>query len=160
MAKSWMLAHPKDPTLVQFAAEKDQARKEYGEALTGYKRVLEIDPDNVVALNNTAWILTEQGDPKAVEYAQHAHRLAPLNGAVLDTLGWPLTRTGDAKRGAQLLRMATAISPGQPDIRLHFAKALLDAGDKAAAKQALTELSKLDGNSPVRIEAERLLATL
>ncbi|HLX30541.1 MAG TPA: XrtA/PEP-CTERM system TPR-repeat protein PrsT [Casimicrobiaceae bacterium] len=159
-AAQWIKDHPQDPTLVQALAERDQQRKDYGAAVTGYKRVLAIDPDNIGALNNLAWVLTEQGKPDALGYAEQAHRLAPLNPNVLDTLGWTASRTGDPKRGAQLLKMASALAPQDSEIRLHLAKALVDAGDKAGAKQALTELSKLDKDSPVRIEAEKLLATL
>jgi putative PEP-CTERM system TPR-repeat lipoprotein len=160
MAAQWIKDHPKDPSLVQILAEEDQRRKQYGEATAGYKRVLEMDPDNVAALNNLAWILTEQGKPEALEYAERAHRLAPFNPSVLDTLGWTAARTGNPKRGAQLLRMATALAPKQSEIRLHLAKALVDSGDKAGARQALTELSKLDKDSPIRAEAEKLLANL
>jgi putative PEP-CTERM system TPR-repeat lipoprotein len=160
MAKQWLKDHPKDPTLLQLMAEQDQANKQYRAAADGYKRVLDIDADNVGALNNLAWVLTEENNPQALEYAERAHRIAPFNPNVLDTLGWTVVRTGDPKRGVQLLRMASSLSPGSSDIRLHLAKALMDAGDKPAAKKTLTELSKLDKDSPIRIEAEKLLATL
>jgi putative PEP-CTERM system TPR-repeat lipoprotein len=160
MATDWIKRHPKDPTLVQLVAERDQARKDYAKAIEGYKRVLEIDDDNVPALNNLAWILTEQKDPKGLEYAREAHRLAPMNPSVLDTLGWSVTRSGDAKRGVQLLRMASALAPNQTEIRLHLAKALIDAGEKSAAKQTLTELTSAEKDSPVKAEAQKLLQTL
>ncbi|HTL74851.1 MAG TPA: XrtA/PEP-CTERM system TPR-repeat protein PrsT [Casimicrobiaceae bacterium] len=160
LASQWNKEHPKDTALLLVVAEQDQARKDYGAALDGYKRVLATDGDNVSALNNMAWIFTEQGDPKAVEYAERAHRLAPFNPNVLDTLGWALTRTGDPKRGTQLLQMAVAGAPNSPEIRLHLGKAQLDSGNKPAARQTLTELSKLDKDSPVRAEAEKLLATM
>ena len=160
MASQWMKAHPQDATLQLLIAEQDQQRKEYRSAIAGYKRVLEIDADNTAALNNLAWLLTEQNDPKAVEYAEEAHRYAPFNPSVLDTLGWALTKNGEAKRGATLLRMATTLAPGQAEIRLHLAKALADAGDKPGARKELTELSKLDKASPIRVEAEKLQSTL
>lgn len=159
-AAQWIKDHPQDPTLIEVRAEQAQQQKDYGAAVSGYKRVLEINPDNIAALNNLAWVLTEQGKPEALEYAERAHRLAPFNPNILDTLGWTAARTGDPKRGAQLLKMASALAPQENEIRLHLAKALMDAGDKAGAKQALTELSKLDKDSPLRIEAEKLLATL
>lgn len=160
MASEWNKQHPKDTALLQAVAEQEQLRKNYGAALGGYKRILAIDEDNVSALNNTAWILTEQGNAEAVQYAERAHRLAPLNPNVLDTLGWAVTRTGDPKRGTQLLQMALAGAPNNAEIRLHLGKAQLDSGNKPAARQTLTELSKLDKNSPVRAEAEKLLASM
>jgi putative PEP-CTERM system TPR-repeat lipoprotein len=160
MAARWINEHPKDLSLLQLVAQSNQIRKAYGAAIDGYKRVIEIDPDNVVALNNIAWIMVEQGDPKGVEYAERAHRLAPFSPNVLDTLGWARTRTGDPKRGVELLRMASSLAPGASEIRMHLAKALLDSGDKSGARAVLTDLTKLDNNSPVRAEAEKLLATL
>lgn len=157
----WMQDHPKDPTIPLLLAQQSQQRKDLSGAAAGYQKVLEIEPDNVVALNNLAWILSEQKNPQGLEYAERAHRLAPFNPGVLDTLGWALVRSGDAKRGVQLLRMASSLAPMQGDIRLHLAQALVDSGDKAGARKELTELStKLDKASPIRAEAEKLLATL
>jgi putative PEP-CTERM system TPR-repeat lipoprotein len=160
MAEQWIKDHPKDVALLQLTAQSSQQKKAYGDAIEGYKRVLEIDPDNIVALNNLAWIMIERNDPKGVEYAERAHRLAPFSPNVLDTLGWARTRTGDPKRGAELLRMASSLAPNAGEIRMHLAKALLDAGDKPGARAVLTDLTKLDNDSPLRAEAEKLLATL
>ena len=94
-----------------------------------------------------------------MEYAERAHRLAPFNPSVLDTLGLVLTRTGDAKKGVQLLRMASALSPAQAEIRLHLAQALAKSGDKSGARKELAEITKsdkLDKSSPIRTEAEKL----
>jgi FimV-like protein len=141
-------------------AEQEQHSKDYTAALEGYQRVLAIDPENVPALNNTAWVLIEQGKPDALDYAERAHRLAPFNPGVIDTLGWAATKGGDPKRGVLLLKMASALSPANAEIRLHLGKALLDSGDKASARQVLTEVSKLDKGSALRTEAEKLLATM
>ena len=160
MAAKWNKEHPKDVTLLQVMAEREQQQKQYAAALDGYKKVLDVNRDSIPALNNTAWILIEQGKPEALEYAERAHRLAPFNPNVIDTLGLAATKAGDAKRGVRLLRMASAMMPNNPEIRLHLGKAQLDSGDKAGAKQTLGELSKLSKDSPLRAEAEKLLTTL
>lgn len=160
VSSQWIQKNPKDPTFLLLHAEQAQAKNDFVTAGSGYRKVLEIDPDNIPALNNLAWILAEGNDPKAREYAERAHRLAPFNPSVLDTLGWTLVRTGDAKRGAQLLMMASRSAPAQADIRLHLAKALAESGDKAGAKREVAELMKLDKASPIRTEAEKLSATL
>jgi putative PEP-CTERM system TPR-repeat lipoprotein len=160
LAASWSKQHPDDPAVPLFLAERSQARKNFPAAKSQYQHVLEIDPDNAVALNNLAWLLAEEKDPKALEFAERAHRVAPFNPNVLDTLGWTLARSGQAKRGVDLLRIATRLAPTQPEIRLHLAKALVDSGDKAGARKEIAELTKLNKESPVRIEAEKLQATL
>ena len=139
MATKWMKQHPKDATMPLMLAEVNQRRGNVAEAKTGYRQVLDIDPDNVTALNNLAWILTEEGDAKGLEYAEAAHRLAPFNPGVIDTLGVAVLKSGDAKRGVALLRMASVLAPKQQDIRLHLAKALVASGDKAGARKELDE---------------------
>ena len=141
-------------------AEESQRRGNLAEAKTGYRRVLDIDPDNATALNNLAWILTEEGDAKGLEYAEAAHRLTPFNPGVIDTLGVAVLKSGDAKRATTLLRMASALAPAQNDIRLHLAKALVASGDKAGARKELDSLGSLDAASPVRVEADKIKASL
>lgn len=160
MAEKWMKEYSKDPTMPLTLAQQNQLRGNLAEAKAGYRKVLELEPENATALNNLAWMLTEEGDPKGLEYAEQAHRLAPFSPGVLDTLGVAVTKSGDAKRGVTLLRMASTLGPGQPDIRLHLAKALVASGDKAAARKELDELGKLDSSSPVRAEADKLKSSL
>lgn len=163
LANKWMKEHPKDPAIPLVLAEQNQQRGNRAEAKSGYARVLDIDPDNAVALNNLAWLLTEDGDAKGLQYAERAHRLAPFNPNVLDTLGFALAKSGDAKRGAQLLRMASSLAPEQAEIRLHLAKVLVQSGDKNGARKELAELTKLeklDKSSPIRAEAEKMQSAL
>jgi FimV-like protein len=56
--------------------------------------------------------------------------------------------------------MASRLAPRQQEIRLHLAQALIAVGEKAGAREAIGELTKLDKTSPIRIEAEKLQATL
>jgi putative PEP-CTERM system TPR-repeat lipoprotein len=160
MADKWIKDHPDDIALVDLRAQQNQQRKNFPAAVEGYKRVIEIDSDNVRALNNLAWILMQTNDPKALEYAERAHQVAPFNPSVLDTLGLAYTKSGDAKRGVTMLRMATTLAPANGEIRLHLAQALVKAGDKPAARKELAELTKLDKKSPIRVEAEQLQSTL
>jgi putative PEP-CTERM system TPR-repeat lipoprotein len=160
LTRKWMAEHPNDTMIPLTLAGESLRRNDIAAARRDYERVLAIDPDNFVALNNLASVLASQGDRKAIEYAEHAHRLAPFNPSVLDTLGWTLAQMGDPKRGTALLRMASRLAPRQAEIRLHLAKALAASGDKEGARQEIGELSKLDKASPIRIEAEKLQATL
>jgi putative PEP-CTERM system TPR-repeat lipoprotein len=160
IANKWMKEHPTDPVVPLMLAEESQARKDLPTAIAGYEKVIALDANNVAALNNLAWVLTEKKDAKGLEYAERAQQLAPFNPNILDTYGLALTRNGDAKRGAEMLRMASRLAPRQQEIRLHLAQALIAVGDKAGAREAIGELTKLDKTSPIRIEAEKLQATL
>ena len=160
MASKWMKQQPKDASMALVLAQESQQRGSRADAKAGYRKVLEIEPENATALNNLSWLLTEEGDAKGLEYAEAAHRLAPFNPGVLDTLGVAVLKNGDAKRSTALLRMASVLAPKQPDIRLHLAKALVADGDKVAARKELDELGKLDSASPIRVEADKLKSSL
>lgn len=160
LAKKWTADHPQDTVVPLTLAGESLRRNDMAAARQGYEHVLAIDADNFVALNNLASILAQQGDAKAIGYAERAHAIAPFNPAVLDTLGWTLAQMREPKRGVEFLRMATRLAPRQPEIRLHLVKALIAAGDKAGARQESAALLTLDKASPIRAEAEKLQATL
>jgi Flp pilus assembly protein TadD len=133
---------------------------DYRAAVQHCKAVLEVEPGNVTMLNNLAWSLNELGDPTALEYAERAYALGSSIPMVVDTFGWILVQRGDAKRGLELLREASAQAPDDPEIRLHLAKALLKAGDKASAKTELETLALKDNASRARTEAQQMLKGL
>ena len=99
-ANKWINEHPKDATMPRLLAEQSQQRKDYVAARAGYERVLDFDPDNIVALNNLAWLLTEEKDPKGLEYAERAHEAGAVQSRrARHATGGVLSRNGDAKRG-------------------------------------------------------------
>ena len=156
-ADTWIRQHPKDTLMLQAQGEQALLVKDNATALARFRAILDIQPDNSIALNNVAWLLGEAGDPKARQYAERAHELAPFNPNVVDTLGWTLVRTGEVARGAQLLRLASNLAPNNAEIRLHLGLAQIKTGDKTGAKRTLEPLTKLDAKSPLRAEAEKAL---
>ena len=59
-----------------------------------------------------------------------------------------LVKKGDVTQGVEMLRLAAQRAPNQADIRLHFAKALIKAGDKEAARKELDALAQASGTTP------------
>jgi cellulose synthase operon protein C len=160
MAQQWQKENPKDVVLRTLQGQQALLAKDYKTAVVYLRSALDADPDNIVTLNNLAWALNELGDPKALEYADRAANIAPYAPAVMDTQGWVLVTQGKSARGVELLRMASGLSPQDADIRLHFAKALLKAGDKAGAKSELEAVAVLTQASPARSEAQQMLKEL
>ena len=156
----WMKQNPKDTTMHIFLAERSMIGKDYKGAIAHYQAALKIDPDNTLILNNLAYVMAESGDPTASQYAERAYRQAPFNPNVVDTYGWALVQNGQTAKGVEVLRSASNLAPGNPDIRLHLGKALLKSGDKAGAKEAPEPLKRLDNASPLRADAQKLLSGL
>jgi tetratricopeptide (TPR) repeat protein len=76
--------------------------KENEKSDEAYEKCLQIEPDNVLVLNNYAYYLSLRGEnlEKAEKMAKKAVDLEPDNSSYLDTYGWVLFRLGkyeDAK---------------------------------------------------------------
>lgn len=160
LANKWIQANPKDTTLKFQIANDFLAKKEYRDAAARYKEIVAIQPLNFGALNNLAWVLHELKDISAMSYAEKAYAIAPNNAEVLDTYGWLLHSKGEAVRGLTLLKQAASAAPTNIDARMHLAKALMAAGDKAASRKELDAVLQLSENSPLKSEAQRLLLSL
>jgi putative PEP-CTERM system TPR-repeat lipoprotein len=159
LATSWAAQNPNDLLVDAYAAQLSMQRKDYTAAVQWYKSALKTHPDNVVALNNLAWLLGQLHDPSALEYGQKALSLAPNSTSVLDTVGSLYVEQGDLTRGLELLNKAISLGP-IPSVRLNLARALIKAGQGDAARQQLEVLAKLPPGTPIRDEAEKLLAAL
>ena len=75
-------------------------------ARQNYAKVLVLEPDDAVMLNNYANLLQQLNDPAAQEIAERALTLAPYNPFHADTLGWILVRKGRIEAGLRYLREA------------------------------------------------------
>jgi putative PEP-CTERM system TPR-repeat lipoprotein len=160
LADQWVKAHPDDAFLLNYLAERDLAARRYESAAKRYHVALERERNNPMILNNLAWVLHQLKQPRALEYAERAHELAPENAAIMDTLGTILAASGETERGLELLGRAAELAPTAYQIRLNFAKALIKAKRKAAARVELEALAKLDSRLPAQQEAAKLLSAL
>ncbi len=87
----------------RFIAMSLHSMGEFQQAKAIYDRILARDPRNVAALNNLAYLLTEDLNQAVagLRLAEQALTIAPEDAQVLDTLGWAqhrAGRSGDARR--------------------------------------------------------------
>jgi putative PEP-CTERM system TPR-repeat lipoprotein len=157
-AESWLAKHPRDAMVAGFLAEASRTSADPAGAARWYRAALRARPDDVATLNNLALVLGQLKDPSAIGYAQKALKLAPQHPAVLDTTGWLQVQEGNVEGGLPLLVQAHALAPASAEIELNLAKALLKSGRADEARKHLEALSRLPSASPVRKEAEGLLA--
>jgi putative PEP-CTERM system TPR-repeat lipoprotein len=155
-AATWLKTHPKDQAFRMQLAQSALATKQYAVAVEHYRKVLETAPKNAIVLNNLAWAEAQINDPKALEHAEEANRIAPNQPPIMDTLGVLLVDKGQTARGLELLQKAAAQAPQAPGIRLNYAKALIKAGQKEAARKELDELGKLGDQFPAQAEVDQL----
>ena len=162
---AWLQREPRNPEVLDALSQLDIQAGRLPDAERKLNVVLESAPNNGVALNNLAWILGERGGasmPKARELAQRAYFLMP-SAESADTLGWILTRDGNAPLALPLLRAAATPRGRQapnPSIVYHLAYALKETGDKPEAQRLLETLLVANTGFPERAEAEKLLNAL
>jgi tetratricopeptide (TPR) repeat protein len=101
-----------------------------------------------------AWIYSERGDARAIEFATRAYEAKPDDPSIADTLGWLHVRGGDAAAGLPMLQQAIRGYPNHPEIRYHLAVALADSGDRRQALDMLEAL--LMGNEEFANRADAL----
>ena len=159
-ATTWLKEHPNDVFFRRFLAQAAISKKDYAGAIQNYRVLLEMQPNNAVWLNNLAWAAGQAKDPKALEYAELANKLAPDQPEIMDTLGTLLIDGGDTARGVELLQKASAKAPSEPGVRLSLAKGLIRAGQRDAAKKELEILAKLGDKFPRQAEVTQLMKEL
>ena len=159
-ATRWLADNPRDTTVRMLLADRSMRARDFKKASAQYQAVLSVEPNNVVALNNLAWIGGETGDPKAIAYAERAAKLAPQSASVLDTLGTLLVKQGDANRGLEYLSKARELAPARLDIRLSYARALVVSGQKEAARKELREIAEAKDDAAEKRTAAEMLQKL
>ena len=117
-----------------------QATEQNDLAIQYYETVLAKQKDNVIVLNNLAYLYALQQNPKAISLAKQAYQLAPKSGAVADTYGYLLLKQGDKQESLKILKHAAESAPGLTEIQLHLAEAYIVNEDKLQAKAILQEL--------------------
>ncbi len=160
MLQNWLGKHSDDLVATEQLSEINIAISDWAEAAKYLELLLKQKPHNVIALNNLAWVYQQQGkDAQAQALARQAYVLAP-NPQTADTLGWILTTSGNPTSGATLLRQANGNAGGDPRILYHYAVALNETGEKAAAKKALETIVASQADFQEKELARKLLSDL
>ncbi|MCL6506208.1 MAG: tetratricopeptide repeat protein, partial [Bryobacteraceae bacterium] len=120
-----------------------------------YEKILRLEPDSHVDLNNLAYVIADMGGDLdlALTYAQRAKQRLPHSDDVSDTLGWIYIKKNLSDNAIAIYRELIARQPNNPIFRYHYAMALLQKGDKAAARQ---ELQAALRNRPAKEDEGRI----
>ena len=88
-----------------------------------YRKLVQRDPNDALALNNLAYSLAvrHQNPQEALPMAERANLLLPRSALIYDTLGWINHLMGDHAEAARLLVTAAQSLPGNAEVQLHAA---------------------------------------
>jgi len=137
----------------------------YPKAIEHLRKIVDAQPNNVIALNNLAYLLADHTDQTddALKYAQKAKELAPNDVNVEGTIGWAYFRKGMYGPALQHLQDAAKregnnVMEGTAIRRYHLAMAYKKAGDGNNAAKILNVALKLDPNLPEARIASNMVA--
>ena len=124
--------------------------QEYEQAKEAYLSLLKVWPNNVQALNNVAYILSDvlNRPQEALGYIEVALWQNPQEANLLDTYGWTLFKAGQRDRAILELRRSVAIRPSGMNY-YHLGVVLKEVGERRLALSALREAAKLLENDPI-----------
>jgi putative PEP-CTERM system TPR-repeat lipoprotein len=158
-AAGWLKDNPKDVVFRLYFGDLATARKDFSSAEKFYANVIQIQPNNAVALNNLAWVTGRLGKDGAVAYAEKANALAPDQPAFMDTLAMLLSGKDDYAKALEWQTKAIALQPQNNAFKLNLVKIYIKGGKKDLARKELDELAKLGDKFPAQGEVASLLKT-
>lgn len=155
---SLLSAKGENPQAQQWLGMLEASSGDPTAAIKSFRKVIENQPDNAVALNNLAYLLSESGDQtqEPLKFAQRAVELDPKNPEFEDTLGWVLFRRG--VYGVAVTHLERAMSMKVTALRqYHLAMAYHKAGQSARGRTALQAGLRMDPTLPEAKAARQLL---
>lgn len=136
--------HPTSAVVLSCMAELEDLRGKHDECMALYRRVLRMQADNIVAMNNLAYYLSvkEGKHQEALEMITKVlDGLGPL-GEILDTRG--LIQLGAGRAGRAILDFQDAIKQEASPIKyFHLAQAQVAAKDHSLAKMTYRKMVKM-----------------
>jgi Tfp pilus assembly protein PilF len=119
----------------------EDSNGEHDAAIAGYRRVLQLQPHNVLALNNLAYDLAvyKSAPMEARVFAIRAVNESKREGPIVDTLAWVEHLLGNETSAGALIAEAVRSTPNNATIRLHAAFISAARGDVNAAATQLKE---------------------
>lgn len=121
----------------------------YPEAISLYKEVLNLQPNNHAALYEVSRLLVQVGRPaEGLNYAQKAWQLDNKNywyGKQAADVNLILSKTPE---GEKILVKMAEIFPDDPEVRIELSELYLKTGQNDKAIKSLDQLERISGASP------------
>ena len=141
------------------------------EAVLLYQRVHQFEPNNLIVINNLAWIMCEEQNKfqQALELAQRGLKIAPDFIDLIDTRGVAYYRLGEFNKAvedfATCIKLYPNETPASVASRFHLARAFAGLGQRDRAVEYLNQVLELDSRiggllTTDLAEAQRLLKQL
>ena len=114
-------------------------------AIGEFNRAIEINPNNILALNSLSYLYTELGIEldSALTFVKKALEFEPSNASFLDTLGWVYFKKGDLENALRYIENASVLIE-DAEVYDHLGEIHLEMGDVNEAKKNWKKSLKID----------------
>ena len=156
-------ANPDDVRLRITLAGYYERAGDINKAIQQYDAVLANSPDNLLANNNLAALLSDhKKDDASLKRAKDiADKLKSVNQPLIqDTVGWVYYKTGDYADAVEALKQVVTAQPDVQVFNYHLGMAYHKSGDKEQARKYLEAALASDKDFPGRADAEAALGSL
>jgi tetratricopeptide (TPR) repeat protein len=160
--ESLLKVDPRSPQVHTILGYIYDAQGNHEKAKLNYREALKTDPQFVVAANNLAYRLAEDGADldEALKLAELAHRRLPDSPTATDTLAWVQYKRGAYRTAIDLLEECTSGEPQNPVYKYHLGMSYLRLGERVKARNLLKEALDLSPSFPGSADARAALAKL
>jgi len=122
-------------------------KQQYADAVTAWKKALDVDPTDGKAQYHLAYALDKQGQlADAIAHYRKSIELGGFNAASYSSLSVALTRTGDIDGAINAANQALALKPKDALTEGNLAAALLQAGRTDEAVEHIEKALAIDPN--------------
>ncbi|WP_372774552.1 tetratricopeptide repeat protein [Mangrovibacterium sp.] len=138
--------------LAIYKAEANYKLKNIDEALAAYDEVIELDPDNFMAMNNYAYYLSVQGKnlDKAERFSNKVVQAHPTNPTYLDTHAWVLFKRKNYSLAKYYIETALENGGNENAVLVeHYGDILFMLGEKDKAVEEWKKARDLGESSTV-----------
>src|SRR5262249_12984092 len=136
--------------------------KNFSAARDAYEKVLSINGNFVIALNNLALIYSEQLGQldRAYDLAKKAREAAPNEPHIADTFGWISYKRGNYRGALPQLQESAAKLPNEAEIQYHLGMAYYMLGDADMSRTALQKALESGAGFAQKEDAQQRLTIL
>lgn len=132
----WALSEIKADSLGDDASHRRILKRRLRDVYKSYDKALEYDSLNVMALNNYAYFLSENGGKlkQAMEMSKRSVEVDSNNPTFIDTYAWILYRLGEYDEAKEMMRRAVSFDSSRNyEIALHYGEILYVLGEETMA---------------------------
>ncbi len=110
--------------------------KEWPKAEADFQRALELNPDQPQVLNylGYSWIDMDMHLDEALGMIEKAVEAQPMDGYIIDSLGWAFYKLGRLDEAVETLERAVMLLPSDPEINDHLGDAYWKVGRRLEAR--------------------------